>query len=342
MLEQISLGVYYPGTGLLHRLQARTKLLMLLLIMVVLIIANQRQWHFAPYVVGIGLVCLGTVLASVSARTMWRRTRLFLFIILTGVPFVVFASESDKRIILQIGPLTSTYSLLRPMLFIGAGLLILLLLLALPPLSRRLTVLRGLKRLRVLFLIVLLAIFFALWLTSRYSPSAVLTLGPWRVTYTSVWTLVASLVMLVVLYISSMLLTMTTLPVALIEGMSLLLAPLRHLRLPVDDFALMTLLALRFIPTLLDEANQLIKAQMARGASLTHGTVRERFQSLTMFFIPLVQGTLRRAGELSVALEARGYRADGRQTFLHETRLTRIDYAALATVALIMIGSLVL
>lgn len=342
MLEQISLGIYYPGTSLLHRLQARTKLLMQLLIVVVLIIANQRQWHFAPYVAGISLICLGTALAGVSAQTMWRRTRLLLLIILTSALFVVFYNEGDKRVILQIGPLTPTYFVLRPILFIGAGLLSLLFLLSLPPLSRRLAALRGLKRLRVLLVIALLAILFVLWLTSRHPPSAVVMLGPWRVTYTSVWTLVAGLVMLIVLYISSMLLTMTTLPVALIEGMSLLLSPLRRLRLPVDDFALMTLLALRFIPTLLDESNQLIKAQMARGASLTHGTVRERFQSLTMFFIPLVQGTLRRADELSVALEARGYRAEGQQTFLHETRLARIDYAALVAVALVMIGSLVL
>jgi energy-coupling factor transport system permease protein len=135
---------------------------------------------------------------------------------------------------------------------------------------------------------------------------------------------------------------MTTTPVALIEGMTLLLAPLRRLKLPVDDFALMTLLALRFIPTLLDEAEQLIKAQTSRGADVLHGTVRERLQSLSMFFFPLIQGALRRASDLSVALEARGYRSEGKQTLLYETSLAFIDYAALITVIMLTVGSLLL
>jgi energy-coupling factor transport system permease protein len=114
------------------------------------------------------------------------------------------------------------------------------------------------------------------------------------------------------------------------------------LKLPVDDFALMTLLALRFIPTMFDEAEQLIKAQTARGADLTHGTVQQRIQSLFMFFTPLIEGTLRRASDLSVALEARGYRAEGRQTLLHETSFGLADYAVLGTVVLVTVGALLL
>lgn len=77
----------------------------------------------------------------------------------------------------------------------------------------------------------------------------------------------------------------------------MLLSPLRRLKLPVDDFALMCLIALRFMPTLLEEVEQLIKAQTSRGADVTRGTIRERLQSLTMLFIPLMQGVLRRVAE---------------------------------------------
>ncbi|GER92208.1 hypothetical protein KDW_63700 [Dictyobacter vulcani] len=135
-----------------------------------------------------------------------------------------------------------------------------------------------------------------------------------------------------VLYSFSTILTMTTSPIALIEGLTLLLSPLRYLKLPIDDFALMILLALRFIPTLLDEADQLMKAQAARGADMMHGTLRERFQSLTIFFVPLVQGTLRRASELATALEARGYHDEGQRTRLYEKNLSRIDYYVLCIV----------
>ena len=133
---------------------------------------------------------------------------------------------------------------------------------------------------------------------------------------------------------------MTTSPIALIEGLTALLMPLRWLRLPVDAFALMTLIALRFIPTLIEEVEQLVKAQASRGADYAHGTLRERTQSGTALFVPLLQGVLRRATDLATALEARGY--DGKQTRLHEKRLGMIDYAVLGLVVVITMGSLLL
>ena len=82
------------------------------------------------------------------------------------------------------------------------------------------------------------------------------------------------------------------------------------------------------------------KAQQARGASFTHGTVGERFQSLMMLFVPLFQGTLRRSTELATALEARGYEVEGQQTLLHEGPLARGDYLVLILVLLVTIVSL--
>src|SRR5207302_1357686 len=122
------------------------------------------------------------------------------------------------------------------------------------------------------------------------------------------------------------LVTMTTSPVKLVEGMTMLMAPLRRLKLPVDDFALMVLISLRFVPTLLEEVEQLIKAQTSRGADLTSGTLRERLQSLPMLFLPLMRGVFRRASELATALEARGYEVQGHQTLLHESTFSMLDY----------------
>ena len=102
----------------------------------------------------------------------------------------------------------------------------------------------------------------------------------------------------------------------------------------------MCLIALRFMPTLLEEVEQLIKAQTSRGADMTRGTVRERLQSLTMLFIPLMQGVLRRAAELATALEARGYEVEGRQTFLHETSLGLADFGVLGGLVLVTVSSL--
>ena len=112
--------------------------------------------------------------------------------------------------------------------------------------------------------------------------------------------------------------------------------------LPVDDFALMLLIALRFIPTLIKEVELLIKAQTSRGADYTHGSVRERLQSLVALFVPFISSTLRRASELAAALDARGYQVQGRPTLLHDTALGVADYLVMIAVALITIGVLVI
>jgi energy-coupling factor transport system permease protein len=147
-------------------------------------------------------------------------------------------------------------------------------------------------------------------------------------------------VVFLALYTLALLLTMTTTPVALIEGLTVLLAPLRRLRLPIDEFALMALLALRFIPTLTEEVELLIKAQTSRGADFTHGTIGERAQSLVALFVPLLQGALRRAAELATALDARGYTTEGQQTLLHEGRLAMRDYVTFAAVVLVTVAAL--
>jgi len=179
-----------------------------------------------------------------------------------------------------------------------------------------------------------------LWLVQVTSRNFLL--GPVLVTYDNVWFLLSGFTFFLVLYTLALLLTMTTTPVALIEGMTLLLAPLRWLRLPVDDFALMTLLALRFIPTLIEEIEQLVKAQASRGADFSRGTIRERLQSISALFIPFMQGTLRCAAELATALEARGYQGDKPPTPLHETSLGMVDYTVLSVVVLVMVGALIL
>jgi energy-coupling factor transport system permease protein len=168
------------------------------------------------------------------------------------------------------------------------------------------------------------------------------TLGPILISDTGAWLLISVFSVFLILYALSLLLTITTTPVALVDGLTLLLTPLRRLGLPVDEFALMTLLALRFIPTLTEEAEQLIKAQVARGANFSDGTLRELLQSLTMLLVPLMRGALRRAAELATALEARGYEVDGQRTLVHERAFAPADYVVMSVVVAVTIGALML
>lgn len=342
LFKNIALGVYYPGNGLLHRLQARTKLLALFWLVATLIIANQREWHFAPYIALVVLLGMGIVLAGISPREIWRRTWLLVLLLLLGAPPSLTYMGNDPRVLYSIGPLRTSYATVRLLLIYGSVLLILLLLLSLLPLWHGVRRNVWFKRIRVLVVLLLLAALITLTLLSAPVATAPLFIGPYLITYTGVWLLVSVLVALIMLFVCSLLLTMTTSPVALVEGLTMLLTPLRRLKLPVDDFALMCLIALRFMPTLLEEVEQLIKAQTSRGADLTRGTIRERLQSLTMLFIPLMQGVLRRAAELATALEARGYEVEGKRTFLHETSLGLIDYIVLGSVVVVTVSTLLL
>jgi energy-coupling factor transport system permease protein len=347
MFNMVALGVYYPGSSIMHRLQARTKLLLIVWFAIFFTIANQRFFHFAPYLLAVVLVLGSIALGGISPGYMWRRLRLLILFSVIGIlPSLLFFSSSDQAHppLGTYGPLLLPYGLLRLVIAgYGAALLFLLLVILMP-----LDVMRDARRSRrfklMRFLLILLAVIgvIFLWVTRDKSSAAMLPLGPFILSSDSVWLLFSLFVVFLSLYSFSLILTMTTSPIALIEGLTILLTPLRWLRLPVDDFALMTLIALPFIPTLLEEVELLVKAQLSRGADLAHGSLRERLHSLAALFIPFVQGTLRRAADLAMALEARGYEVEGRQTLLHETSLQRADYVTIGIVFVLTIGTLFL
>ena len=113
------------------------------------------------------------------------------------------------------------------------------------------------------------------------------------------------------LIISSSLLTYTTTPTNLTDGLERLLSPLRYLRVPVHDIAMMMTIALRFIPTLIDEVGRIMNAQKARGADLETGNLFQRAKALVPIFIPLFISAFRRAYDLAFAMDCRCYRGGG-------------------------------
>ena len=344
MFRNISIGVYYAGDSLIHRLQARTKLLVLFWLIIFLTIANQREWHFAPYIVLVMLLLLSIGLSGISPFYLLRRMWLLLLLALLGaIPTVIFPSHPASKRLYTFAPLLVSYGLLHWVILIYSIILAMyILLLVLPlPAVRALRKQRWLRRMRMPLLLLTLVVLVVLWLTWSAPLSQTFPIGPIVITYESVWLLMTFYTIFLVFYAFSLLLTMTTSPIALIEGLTLLLAPLRWLKLPVDDFALMALIALRFIPTLIDEAEQLVKAQTSRGADLSEGTLRERMQSLAMLFVPFLQGALRRAADLATALESRGYEVEGKQTRLYERALGLVDYGVVGIVLVVTIGALV-
>ncbi len=342
MLKMLPLGTYYPGQSLLHRLQARTKLFLLLWLVAWLTIANHLKWHLEPYVLALVLLALGLFFSGLSLRTLWQRMWLLVLLMLLGVWPILTTTDGAHRTLLTIGPFGIPYGPLRLSLLLVGGLGFALLLSTYLPALYALWQKPQFRRLKSLLWFVTLVSFLLLWLASGSVSNQDFLLGPALVTDSGVWTLITFSSFLLLLYAFSLLLTMTTSPMALIEGMTMVLAPLRRFRLPVDSFALMTLLALRFLPTLLETTEQLSKAQTARGADLTSGTLRERFQSLTMLFVPLIHSVFRDASELGTALEARGYQSEGRQTPLYETTFHLSDYSVCLVIVILTIASILI
>ena len=131
---------------------------------------------------------------------------------------------------------------------------------------------------------------------------------------------------LVLLVVGTSLLTLTTSPLALTEGIEKLMSPLKRVGFPAHAIAMMITIALRFIPTLIDEADKIMKAQMARGADFESGNVLNRAKNLVPLLVPLILNALRRAEELATAMESRCYRGDEHRTKLNPLRITGKDH----------------
>jgi energy-coupling factor transport system permease protein len=120
---------------------------------------------------------------------------------------------------------------------------------------------------------------------------------------------------LVLVFITSIL-TLTTSPISITDGMEVLLNPFKRFKLPVHELALMMSISLRFIPTLMDETDKILKAQMARGSDISSGTAKERIKAVVPLLIPLFVSAFKRAEDLAVAMEVRGYRGgEGRTRY---------------------------
>lgn len=126
----------------------------------------------------------------------------------------------------------------------------------------------------------------------------------------------------------SSILTYTTLPISLTDGIEHLLRPLRKIHFPVHELAMMMTIALRFIPTLIEETDKIMSAQKARGADLETGNIMQRAKALIPILVPLFISAFRRAEELAMAMEARCYRGGAGRTRMKELKYSKIDLGA--------------
>ena len=261
MIRDITLGQYFPGDSVIHRLDPRVKIIATLMFIIELFIVD----NFIGF--AIAAVCLGLVIAVSKVPLSFILRGLKPILIILMFTFALNIFMVDGRILWQWGFLKITAEGLR------------------------------------------LAVFMA--------------------------------IRLILLLMGSSMLTLCTRPLSLTDGIERLLAPLKKIGVPAHEIAMMMTIALRFIPTLLEETDKIMKAQQARGADFESGNLIQKAKALIPILVPLFVSAFRIAQDLAMAMEARCYRGGDNRTRMHEMKLKGRDFAAvvllLAFLAVIII-----
>lgn len=260
MLKDMTLGQFFPGNSVLHRLDPRMKLVLAVLYIVIIFLAENVYCYAALLLSAFLLV----VLSRLSLKVVLRGIRPILFILLFTMIINIFFTKGE-RVLLS---------------FWGIDIYV-----------------EGVLR----------ALFMALRVV-------VLVLG------------------------TSVFLTYTTSPIVLTDAIESLLSPLKKIKVPVHDFAMMLTIALRFIPTLVEETDKIMNAQKSRGADFASGSLVRRAKALIPILVPLFVSAFKRAEELAVAMECRCYRVDKKRTKLAKLTFHARDFLSLFVFAIFLTG----
>ncbi len=248
MLKDITIGQFFPGNSVIHRMDSRFKIVLEIIYVVMLFVASNF------YGLGIAGIFMLTAFA------------------VSGISFKMMA-KSIKPIL----PIILFTAVLNILFVSGEG----------EPLAK-------------------------FWIFEIYSEGIEIS--------------VFMIVRIIFLIVGMSLLTYTTSPIVLTDAIENLLSPLKKIKFPVHELAMMMTIALRFIPTLIEETDKIMMAQKARGANLDSGGLLKRAKSLVPILIPLFVSAFKRANELATAMECRCYKGGNGRTRLRTLKATRLDF----------------
>ncbi len=193
------------------------------------------------------------------------------------------------------------------------------------------------RGMRAILFLLLLTVVFNLFLTPG---EPLFTLWKLTVTKEGLSVAIFMAIRLTFLIIGSSIMTLTTTPNNLTDGMEKMLSPLKVLKVPVHEVAMMMSIALRFIPILLEETDKIMKAQIARGADFESGNLLQRAKAMVPLLVPLFISAFRRANDLAMAMEARCYRGGDGRTKMKPLIYGKKDYAAYMVLAVYLVISI--
>ncbi|MBQ8743173.1 MAG: energy-coupling factor transporter transmembrane protein EcfT [Clostridia bacterium] len=189
----------------------------------------------------------------------------------------------------------------------------------------------------IIFVIIFTAVISVFWKTGEGKP----LLSFWKIKIYKegiIYALLVAVRIIVLVLGTNVLLSYTTSPIALTDGLEQLLSPLKKIKVPVHTFSMIMTIALRFIPTLIEETDKIMSAQRSRGADFSNGSLVKRAKALVPVFIPLFASLIRRADELAVAMECRCYTGDNGRTSMNTLKYKARDILALVFSLALAVG----
>ena len=262
MLKDITLGQYFPGNTVIHRLDPRTKILCVILYIAALFTAG----GFVSNAVVLLSLVLTVALSHIKPRALFKGLKpLIIIIILTGLLNLFYTDGT---------------------------------------------------------------VLWSWWI--------------FRITREGIRRAVLMVLRILLLVCGTFLLTYTTSPLALTDGLERLMSPLKKLKFPVHELAMMMSIALRFIPTLIEETDKIMSAQKARGADFETGSLTHRAKALLPILVPLFVSAFRRADELATAMECRCYHGGEGRTRMKVLRMGRADALSFVFWCLVLAGVILL
>lgn len=196
------------------------------------------------------------------------------------------------------------------------------------------------RGLRGIIFIIMFTVIINIFFTS--GETVLLTIWKLKITKEGIYMGIKMGVRLIMLVVGSSILTLTTSPLELTDGIEIGLSPLKKIGFPAHEVAMIMTIALRFIPTLAEEVDRIMKAQMARGADFDTGNIIDKAKSLIPLLVPLFISAFQRADDLALAMEARCYRGDVNRTRMKTMKFTRDDYKFFTGLGLFLIGLFVI
>ena len=260
MLKDITLGQYFPGNSVIHRLDPRTKLILLVVYIVALFLAV----NWVSYALIAAFLVIVIKISTIPPKSILRGMKpLVMILVFTGVLNLFFTVGEGEPLV-------------------------------------------------------------DFWIFTIYEDGLIRA--------------IFMIIRILLLISGTFLLTYTTSPISLTDGLESLMNPLKVLKVPVHELSMMMCIALRFIPTLIEETDKIMSAQKARGADFESGSLMDKAKALVPILVPLFISAFRRADELATAMECRCYQGGEGRTKMKLLRYTRWDMEAFA-VAAILVGA---